>query len=259
MPKFCANLSFLFADVPFPERFSRAAAAGFRGVEYLFPYDYPVTEVAGWLRAAGLEQVLFNLPAGDWDAGERGLACLPGREYEFRESVELALAYAGTLGCRRLHCLAGIAPAGVAEERLRAVYVANLRQAADRLAGAGIQLLIEPINTRIDMPGYWLDTPAKAFGLQAEIDRPNVLVQFDIYHAQVMAGDLARTIEAHIGRIGHFQVADNPGRHEPGSGEINYPYLFRLLDRLGYPGWVGCEYRPRAGTEAGLAWMREAS
>jgi len=259
MPKFCANLSFLFDDVPFPERFSRAAAAGFRGVEYLFPYDRPAAEVAGWLREAGLEQVLFNLPAGDWAGGERGLACLPGREVEFRESVEQALTYAKILGCRRLHCLAGTTPAGVEEARLRSAYVANLRQAADRLAGDGIQLLIEPINSRIDMPGYWLDTPAKAFDLLEEISRPNVAVQFDIYHAQVMAGDLARTIEAGISRIGHVQVADNPGRHEPGSGEINYPYLFRLLDRLGYQGWVGCEYRPLAGTEAGLAWMRSLS
>ncbi|HJW23883.1 MAG TPA: hydroxypyruvate isomerase [Rhodocyclaceae bacterium] len=258
MPKFCANLSFLFTEAPFPERFSRAAAAGFRGVEYLFPYDYPPQDLAGWLEEAGVEQVLFNLPAGDWAAGERGVACLPGRETEFRAGVEQALAYAEALGCRRLHCLAGLRPGGVDEETVRATYVANLRHAADRLAGVGARLLIEPINSRVDMPGYWLDTPDKAFELLEEIGRPNVAVQYDIYHAQVMAGDLARTIEANLGRIGHFQVADNPGRHEPGTGEINYPYLFDLLDRLGYDGWVGCEYKPKAGTEAGLGWFRNA-
>ncbi|HZX31219.1 MAG TPA: hydroxypyruvate isomerase [Rhodocyclaceae bacterium] len=255
MPKFCANLSFLFADVSFPERFARAAAAGFKGVEYLFPYDHPPEAIAGWLRDAGLEQVLFNLPAGDWAGGDRGLACRPGREEEFDAGVELALEYAQVLGCRRLHCLAGLRPAGVDEAEVRRTYVANLRRCVDRMAGAGIQVLIEPINSRVDMPGYWLDTPAMAFDLLEEIGRPNVAVQYDIYHAQVMAGDLARTIEANLGRIGHFQVADNPGRNEPGTGEINYPYLFALLDRLGYAGWVGCEYKPKAGTEEGLGWM----
>ncbi|MBS1190134.1 MAG: hyi [Rhodocyclaceae bacterium] len=259
MPNFCANLSFLFTEVPFPERFARAAAAGFRGVEYMSPYDHSPESVAGWLRDAGLQQVLFNLPAGDWGAGERGMACQPGREAEFRESVELAFTYARALDCRRIHCLSGLRPAGVDEARLRAAYVANLRWAADRVAGSGIRLLIEPINSRVDMPGYWLDTPAKAFELLTEIDRPNVAVQFDIYHAQVMEGDLARTIETHLGSIGHFQIADNPGRHEPGSGEINYPYLFALLDRLGYDGWVGCEYKPKAGTEVGLGWMKRGA
>jgi hydroxypyruvate isomerase len=258
MPKFCANLSFLFTEVPFPERFARAAAAGFCGVEYLFPYDYPTGSIAGWLRDAGLEQVLFNLPAGDWAAGDRGTACRPERVEEFREGVEQALAYAQVLGCRRLHCLAGLSPDGANGETVRATYVANLRHAADRLASIGAQVLIEPINSRVDMPGYWLDTPAKAFGLLKEIGRPNVAVQYDLYHAQVMAGDLARTIEANIGCIGHFQAADNPGRHEPGTGEINYPYLFGLLDRLGYDGWVGCEYKPKAGTEAGLGWLRKS-
>lgn len=257
MPKFCANLTFLFAEVPFPQRFQKAAEAGFRGVEYLFPYDYPAPEVAVWLRSAGVEQVLFNLPAGDWTAGDRGLACRPERAEEFRAGVGQALDYAQALGCRRLHCLAGLRPDGVPEEVVRATYIANLRHAADRLAEAGIQLLIEPINSRVDMPGYWLDTPAKAFDLLAEIDRPNVAVQFDIYHAQIMAGDLARSIEANLARIGHIQVADHPGRHEPGSGEINYRYLFALLDRLGYAGWVGCEYKPQSDTVAGLGWMAE--
>lgn len=257
MPKFAANLSFMFADAPFSERFRRAAAAGFNGVEFMFPYEYAAADVAGWLREAGVEMVLFNLPAGDWAGGDRGLACDPARQGEFDEGVGTALAYAQALGCRRLHCLAGLAPAGQDEAATRTVYVANLRRAADHLAAIGATVMIEPINSRVDMPGYWLDTPAKAFDLLAEIGRPNVRVQYDIYHAQIMAGDLARTLEANLGRIGHIQVADNPGRHEPGSGEINYAYLFTLLDRLGYTGWVGCEYKPKAGTEAGLGWFSD--
>jgi hydroxypyruvate isomerase len=254
MPKFAANLSFLFADAPFPERFQRAAAAGFAGVEYLFPYDYPAAEIAGWLTGHGLEQVLFNLPAGDWAVGERGLACLPGRRGEFVDGVERALDYAVQLDCTRVHCMAGLRPAGHDEAELEATYVANLRFAAERFATAGATVLIEPINSRIDMPGYWLDDLARGFRLLEAIDRPNVRLQYDIYHAQIMAGDLARTLEANLGRIGHIQIADNPGRHEPGTGEINYPFLFALLDRLGYAGWVGCEYKPLAGTEAGLGW-----
>ena len=255
MPKFAANLSFLFAEQPFPERFARAAAAGFAGVEYLFPYAWPAAEIAGWLRDAGLQQVLFNLPPGDWAAGERGIACLPGREKEFAAGVEQALAYAEVLGCRRVHCMAGLRPAGVDEARLTATYVANLRHAADRFAALGASVLIEPINSRIDMPGYWLDDVGRAFSLCAAVDRDNVRVQLDLYHAQIIQGDLARTIEANLERIGHIQIADNPGRHEPGSGEINYPFLFALLDRLGYAGWVGCEYQPMTTTEAGLAWL----
>lgn len=256
MPKFAANLSFLFADRPFPARFAAAAAAGFSGVEYLFPYDYAPHEIAGWLRAAALEQVLFNLPAGDWAAGERGLACLPQRRSEFAEGVERALEYAVALDCRRVHCLAGRRPAAsVPEAELAETYIANLRHAADRLATVGVTVLIEPINSRIDMPGYWLDDVDKGLRLLAAIDRPNVKLQYDIYHAQIIAGDLARTLEANIDRIGHLQIADNPGRHEPGSGEINYPFLFGLIDRLGYAGWIGCEYTPLTTTEAGLGWL----
>ena len=258
MPKFAANLSFLFADVPFTARFQRAAAAGFKGVEYLFPYDYPAGEVAGCLLENNLTQVLFNLPAGDWVAGERGLACLPHRQGEFAESVELALDYAVQLDCRRVHCMAGVRPAGVAEAELEVIYVDNLRYAADRFATIGATVMIEPINSRIDMPGYWLDSVERGFSLISAVDRSNVKLQYDIYHAQIMAGDLARTLEANIGRIGHVQIADNPGRHEPGSGEINYPFLFALLDRLGYDGWVGCEYKPLTTTEAGLGWLPHA-
>ena len=255
MPKFAANLSFLFADAPFPERFQRAAAAGFKGVEYLFPYDYPAGEVAGWLRDNDLEQVLFNLPPGDWAAGERGLACLPARRAEFIDSVELAMDYAVQLDCSRLHCMAGLQPAGVDEAVLVETYLANVRHAADRLASIGATLLIEPINSRIDMPAYWLDDIDKGFWLLDAVDRSNVKLQYDMYHAQIIAGDLARTLIANLPRIGHVQIADNPGRHEPGTGEINYPFLFNLLDRLGYPGWVGCEYKPQTTTEAGLAWL----
>lgn len=255
MPKFAANLSFLFADRPFHERFARAAAAGFTGVEYLFPYEHAPREIAEWLGGNHLEQVLFNLPPGDWVAGERGLACLPGRRGEFAESVGLALEYAVQLDCRRVHCMAGLRPDGVREPELEETYVANLRYAAERLATAGIDVLIEPINSRIDMPGYWLDDVDKGLRLLEVIDRPNVKLQYDIYHAQIIAGDLARTLEANIDRIGHIQIADNPGRHEPGTGEINYPFLFALLDRLGYAGWLGCEYKPLTTTEAGLGWL----
>lgn len=264
MPKFAANLSFLFTEVPFTERFQRAAAAGFKGVEYLFPYDYPAAEIAECLHQNDLEQVLFNLPPGHWDAGERGLACLPQRQGEFAESVEQALSYAMQLDCRRLHCMAGLAPveaacaahrAGVDAAELEAIYIANLRYAADRLATIGVTVMIEPINSRIDMPGYWLDSIEQGFRLINAVDRSNVKLQYDIYHAQIIAGDLARTLTANIERIGHIQIADNPGRHEPGTGEVNYPFLFELLDRLGYDGWVGCEYRPLTTTEAGLGWL----
>jgi len=255
MPKFAANLSLLFTDVPFCERFARATAAGFTGVEYLFPYEYPAADIADWLRANDLEQVLFNLSAGDWAAGERGLACLPHRQGEFAESVEQALGYAVALDCRRLHCMAGLRPDGASEAELTEAFVANLRFAADRLATVGVTVMIEPINSRVDMPGYWLDDVAKGFRLLEAVDRSNVKLQYDIYHAQIIAGDLARTLEANIDRIGHVQIADNPGRHEPGSGEINYPFLFGLLDRLGYDGWVGCEYKPLTTTEAGLGWL----
>jgi len=253
-----ANLSFLFTEFEFAERFERAARAGFRGVEYMFPYACDDNELRALLRENGLVQVLHNLPAGDWAAGERGVACLPGREAEFRDSVALGIDFARTLDCRQLNCLAGIAPVGVPDNELRATLTSNLRYAAKRLGQYDIRLLLEPINSRIDMPGFWLDTPAKALALIADVGVPNLWLQYDIYHAQVMEGDLARTIEANIGRIAHFQLADNPGRHEPGTGEINYPFLFDLLGHLGYSGWLGCEYRPTlADTEGSLRWARE--
>jgi hydroxypyruvate isomerase len=256
MPRFCANLGFLFTEVDFEQRFECAARAGFLGVEYMSPYDYPVERLKARLAESGLTQVLFNLPAGDWAAGERGMACLPGREAEFRAGVAQGIDYALALGCKQLNCLAGRAPAAAPDAQIRETFKANLRYAANALAGHGIRLLIEPINSRIDMPGFWLDTPAKAIALMSELAEPNLWLQYDIYHAQVMEGDLARTIGDNLSRIAHFQLADNPGRHEPGSGEINYPFLFDLLDRAAYAGWVGCEYQPLAGSEVSLAWAR---
>lgn len=258
MPRFCANLGFLFTEAAFEDRFERAARAGFAGVEYMFPYAHPAAELARLLRENGLQQALFNLPAGDWAAGERGLAALPGREAEFREGVELAIDYARELGCTQVNALAGIPRPGLRPQEIRTTLLGNLRHAASRLAAAGIRLLVEPINSRIDMPGFWIDSPRKALSLIESVAEPNLWLQYDVYHAQVMEGDLARTIEANLDRIAHIQVADHPGRHEPGSGEINYPYLLALLDRIGYAGWVGCEYVPAAGSEAGLGWLAGA-
>lgn len=255
MLKFAANLSFLFTELPFPERFEAAARCGFKGVEYLFPYEWPAEEVARWLKEAGVSQVLFNLDGGNWAEGERGYACHPGREQEFQASVDQALDYARMLGCTRLHALAGLRPSHCDEEELCATFVRNLHLAADKCVRQGVRLLMEPINSRIDMPGYWLDTPAKAFELQRQIGHPALAVQLDLYHAQVMGEDLARNLKQYLPVIGHIQVADNPGRHEPGTGEINYPFLFQLLEQLGYDHWIGCEYKPRAGTENGLGWM----
>ncbi len=256
MPKFAANLSYLFSEVPFPERFARAAAAGFRAVEFMFPYDYAPEQVAGWLRTNGLELVLFNLPPGDWAAGERGLVCLRGREGEFAASVETAARYARVLGCRQVHAMSGLRPEREAEAATRARAIANLRHAATRLAADGIRLLIEPINSRIDMPGYWLDHPALAFALLDEIGHANLAIELDLYHAHVISGDAGQWLENRFGDIAHVQIADHPGRHEPGSGEIDYGHLLSRLDTLGYRGWVGCEYRPMTTTEAGLTWMR---
>jgi len=254
MPRFAANLTMLFNEVDFLDRFGEAARAGFGAVEYLFPYPHPRDEIAERLRRHGLEQVLHNLPAGDWGKGERGIACLPDRVGEFQDGVALAIEYAQALGCPRLNCLAGIAPPGASPERLRDTFASNLRFAAGALAKAGIELLIEPINTR-DIPGFYLCRTAQALAFLDEVKAPNLHIQYDVYHMQVMEGDLARTLEENLARIGHVQVADNPGRHEPGTGEIHYPFLFAHLDRIGYRGWVGCEYRPETSTRAGLGWM----
>jgi hydroxypyruvate isomerase len=259
MPKFSANLSMLFTEhAALIDRFDAAAAAGFRGIEYVGAYDLPVETVAARLKKLGLVQVLFNLPPGDWAKGERGIAILPDRVDEFRAGVETAIAYAEATGCGQVNCLAGIAPAGAERALLEETLVANLAYAADRLRAAGIRLLAEPINT-LDIPGFFLTGTRQALALFDRVGSDNLYLQYDIYHMQVMEGDLARTIEHHLDRIAHVQLADNPGRHEPGTGEINYPFLFDHLDRLGYAGWVGAEYRPQAGTEAGLGWLRAAA
>jgi len=257
MPRFAANLSMLFCEHPFAARFAAAARAGFAAVEVQFPYELPAAQIADLLREHALQLVLHNLPAGDWAGGERGIACHPDRVEEFRAGVAQAIDYATALGCPRLNCLAGIAPAGVAEAEVRATFVANLRFAAAELKRAGLALLIEPINT-FDIPGFYLSLTAQALGILDEVGADNAFLQYDVYHAQRMEGELGNTVSRHLPRIAHIQIADNPGRHEPGSGEINFDWLFRHLDAIGYPGWVGCEYRPATTTEAGLGW-RDAS
>jgi hydroxypyruvate isomerase len=256
MPRFAANLTMLFNEVPFLDRFAAAARAGFRAVEFVSPYEHPAEEVARAARDAGVEVVLFNLPAGDWGRGDRGMACDPERTAELREGVERGLAYARALACPRLHCMAGIRPAGVGEATLRETYLASLRHAGRALAERGLTLLIEGINSR-DMPGYYLCTSRQAFELMDAAGVPNLYFQYDVYHMQIMEGDLAATLERRVERIGHVQIADPPARHEPGTGEVNFRFLLGHLDRIGYRGWVGCEYRPRAGTVEGLSWMEE--
>ena len=255
MPKFAANLSFLFNEMPVMERFAAAAAAGFRGVEYLFPYEEDKDTIACALRDNGLENVLFNLPPGDWAAGERGLGALPGREQDFRDGVSRALDYALAAGTKRLHALAGIVPTDVDRDRCRQTFIANLRYACEQLAPHGITLLIEPINTR-DMPGYFLNYQQDAHGLLAEVGAPNLKVQMDFYHAQIMEGDIISTFRRYLSDVGHVQIASVPERHEPDLGELNYPWLFAMMDEAGYDGWIGCEYRPRESTTAGLGWLQ---
>jgi hydroxypyruvate isomerase len=254
MPKFAANLTMLWNELPFLDRFEAAGRAGFAGVEYLFPYDFDKAELAARLDRYQLTQVLHNLPAGNWAGGERGIAILPERVSEFREGVAKAIDYAGTLGCKQINCLAGIAPKEAATERLRETFVANVAYAADALRAAGIKLLIEPVNTR-DIPGFFLNRTRDALAIIDEIGSDNIFVQYDVYHMQIMEGDLARTIETNLARIAHIQLADNPGRGEPGTGEINYPFLFGKLDGLGYQGWIGCEYKPATTTGEGLGWF----
>jgi hydroxypyruvate isomerase len=255
MPRFAANLTMLFTELPFLQRFAAARAAGFGAVEYLFPYDYAKEDLAAQLGEHGLKQVLHNLPAGDWDAGERGIACHPDRIGEFREGVERAISYATALGVGQLNCLAGKAPPGMPDTLLRQTFVANLSFAAQALGNAGIKLLIEPINS-FDIPGFYLTRTDQAIALLDEVGSANAYVQYDIYHAQRMEGELAATMQKHLARIAHIQLADNPGRNEPGTGEINYAFLFRHLERIGYAGWIGCESKPAATTEAGLGWRQ---
>jgi hydroxypyruvate isomerase len=252
MPRLAANLSTLFPEVPFLERFSAAARAGFRYVEYQFPYEWQAEELARRAREAGVQVVLHNLPAGDFGRGERGIACLPGREREFRDSLERAVAYAKAVDCPRLNCLAGLAPPDRAHFE---VLAANVRHAARKLGEAGLQLLIEPINTRT-VPGFFLSRSAQAIDVLDAAGEGNAFLQYDFFHMQIMEGDLAKTVERLLGRIGHVQLADVPARNEPGTGEINFEFLLRHLDAIGYSGWVGCEYNPRGDTVEGLKWAR---
>jgi len=245
----------LFTEAPLPERFERAARAGFTAVEIQFPYELPAEDLQQALFRNKLSLVLFNLPAGDWAAGERGIACHPDRVEEFRKGVDTALAYAAALGTQQLNCLAGIQPAQVPVDTACRVLVDNLRFAATKLKAQGLKLLIEPINTH-DLPGFFVSGTRQALDLITEVGTDNLFLQYDVYHMQRMEGDLAHTLAANMEKIAHIQIADNPGRHEPGTGEINFDFLFAHLDRLGYPGWVGCEYKPATTTEAGLGWMK---
>lgn len=251
MPNFAANLSMMYTEVAFLDRFERAAADGFRGVEFLFPYEFQASEIRSRLQTHGLEQVLFNTVPGDFAGGERGLASLAGREREFLDGVDRAIEYALELKCPRLHAMAGLAQHGARRE----IYLANLAEAARRCAAQRIDLLIEPINTR-DIPGYFLNRQADAHQIVAELGAANLKVQMDLYHCQIVEGDLAMRIREYLPGVGHFQIAGVPERHEPDLGELNYPYLFSLLDSLGYAGWIGCEYRPRGETSAGLGWLQ---
>lgn len=245
----------MFTEVDFYERFERASKAGFTGIEYLFPYDWPVAELVEKLEENNLEQVLHNLPAGDWGGGERGIACLPGREGEFQDGVGTALEYARALKCPQLNCLAGLTPENESADKVKEVLKNNLKFAADALEKEGITLLVEPINC-FDIKGFHLTNSKDTMALIDEIGHTNIKLQYDIYHMQRMEGELTNTITALLDRIGHMQLADNPGRHEPGTGEINYTYLFKAIDEIGYKGWIGCEYIPAGDTEAGLGWLQ---
>lgn len=254
MPKFAANLSMMFNELPFLDRFEAAAGTGFKGVEFLFPYEFPPEAIEEKLRRYGIEIVLFNMPPGNWAAGERGITSIPGREEEFREGVEKALLYATRLGVPRLHAMAGIPPATADRAACRETLIANLRYAAEQLATHGITLLLEAINSR-DMPGFFVNTQAESFDIVSTVGAPNLKMQMDLYHMQVMEGDLAKKLEKYASLCGHIQIAGAPERNEPDTGEIRYEYLYKKLDAMGYAGWLGCEYRPAAKTVDGLGWF----
>jgi len=254
MSRFAANLSMLFTDVDFLARFAQAKACGFSAVEYISPYEYPAEVIQAELAQQGLSQALFNLPVGNWAEGERGIACLPGRVDEFRQGVSQAIRYAKALNCPQVNCLAGKVPAGSDPQVIEKTLVTNLRFAADALAKENIRLLIEPINN-LDMPGFYLNTSRQALALIEQVGSKNLWLQYDIYHMQRMEGELIQTLRNHLSQIAHIQVADNPGRHEPGTGEINFDNIFSALDQMGYSGWIGCEYNPQGDTAAGLSWL----
>jgi hydroxypyruvate isomerase len=257
MPRFAANLTFLFNEVPFLERFGEAAQAGFRAVEFAFPYEYRISEIVAQQREHRLEIVLINAPSGDWAAGDRGLASLPGREHEFTAGIANALQYAKAFACTRIHAMAGVVPEGAdaaERERRMRTYVRNLRFACNEAAAQGVTITIEPINPR-DFPGYLLNTQAQAHAVRTEVGAKNLKVQMDLYHAQIVEGDLTEKLRQYMPHIGHIQIANVPGRTEPDSGEINYGFMFKIIDELRYDGWIGCEYRPLKGTTAGLPWL----
>lgn len=255
--RIAANLTLLFTEVDFLSRFEAAAKARFDGVECQFPYAFDAEQIRERLDRCGLPMVLFNLPAGDWARGERGIACHPDRIEEFRAGVHMAIAYAKVLGTKQVNCLAGIRPANLDDALVQRTFIDNLRYAADSLQHAGITLLMEMINTR-DVPGFYLNHTAQALAIQTEVGSANLLLQYDLYHMQIMEGDLAHTLQTHLSRIGHVQLADTPGRHEPGTGEINHRFLFEHLERIGYRGWIGAEYQPRRHTHEGLGWLATA-
>ena len=255
MPKFSANLTFLFTELPFMDRFEAAANAGFKAVEYMAPYPYAADALQAALKANDLVQALFNLPVGDWDNGERGMACIPGREAEFKNGVATAITYAQALDCKKINCLSGKLPPGVSREAATATLIDNLKYAAAELKGAGIMLVMEPINS-YDIPGYFVNRTIEALAILDAVGSDNLFIQYDVYHAQRMEGELGATLSQQRSRIGHIQIADNPGRNEPGTGEINYTWLLKHIDATGYDGWVGCEYKPKTTTAAGLGWMK---
>ncbi|MDQ2780011.1 MAG: hydroxypyruvate isomerase [Pseudomonadota bacterium] len=257
MPKFAANLTMLYTEHPFLDRFGHAAKAGFKAVEFLFPYAFEAQQIKQRLDEHQLQLVLHNLPAGDWDGGDRGIGCQPDRVAEFRDGVGKAITYAKALGVNQLNCLAGKAPQGVADDVLRKTFVENLRYAAGELNKADLKLLIEPVNN-YDIPGFYLTRSAQALSILDEVGADNAYLQYDIYHLQRTEGELAANIQKHLSRIAHIQLADNPGRNEPGTGEINYDFLFAHLDRVGYKGWIGCEYKPKTDTAAGMGWLAHA-
>jgi len=255
MPKFSANLSMLFTEVGFADRFERAAKAGFKAVECQFPYELPKENIAETLDKYGLQMVLHNVPAGNWAAGERGIACLPGRESEFQDGVGKAIEYGKALKCPRINVLVGLTPKDVPADKVRQTLVSNLKFAADAMQKAGISTLVESLNS-YDIPGFYLTGTAATLQLLDEVNHPNLFYQYDIYHMQVMEGNLTKTIQQNVKRIGHIQLADNPGRNEPGTGEINFTNLFKFIDESGYTGWIGCEYKPAGATEDGLGWVK---
>ena len=254
MPRFAANLTMMFNEVDFLQRFDIAAKAGFKGVEYLFPYDYEVDHIVEKLQSNKLTQVLHNLPAGNWDEGDRGIACIPDRVGEFRDGVGNAIEYASALGCHQVNCLVGIPPANAKPDKILDTLISNLKFGASALSKKNITLLIEPINT-IDMPGFYLTNTTQSKSIIHSVGSDNLKLQYDIYHMQIMEGDITRTMSENLDIICHIQIADNPGRNEPGTGEINYSHIFNSIDRMGYDGWIGCEYKPLSTTLEGLGWL----